>query len=267
MAGLGGRGRGAAAGSASRLPAGPAWRGRARLRRRPLRAFGAEHAEHQRQQRPFRARLLDCRAPRRPTGCPGRSRPASRRRDQNEVVLVALVGAQGPFSRWTRWIAVSIVAIRTELASGVAAPRPSPLRRRLGDPGRGRVALAGSQAQRLEHAGGRVEAVAAEPAEQLLGSVADEEAADHQAQEEASESSSVSDHSKKGCARNRSAVPTGETPEKPAPVPRHRGGHRNGPYRAARRHRMRMDVFAAQPPFSRCIVSAPLGDPELGGEG
>ena len=155
-------------------------RRRARPRRRPAPSSSASSA-HLVPDFSFPSAAID-------GGCRGRSRPARRGRDQHEVVLVALSVTHGPFLRCTRWIAVIIVAISTELASGVAAP--SDERRAaagLGDSGGGRVALAGPQPDRFEHAGGGVEAVAVEPAEQLLGAVAEEVAADDQAKEEASE--------------------------------------------------------------------------------
>ena len=50
-----------------------------------------------------------------------------------------------------------------------------------------RVALAGPQAEGLEPLGGALEAVAAEPAEELLGAVSDEETADGEAEKKASD--------------------------------------------------------------------------------
>ncbi len=84
-------------------------------------------------------------------------------------------------------IAVSIVAMRTDAATGVAAPshqqRAAACLRGAGGE---RVALAGTQADALEELAGALGAVAAEPAKQLLRAVAEEVAADDEAEDEAS---------------------------------------------------------------------------------
>ena len=94
---------------------------------------------------------------------------------------------QGPFFRWTRLIAVSIVAVRTDAATGVAAPSDQQRAAAgLGGAGGQRVALTGPQPEVLEELTGALEAVAPEPAEQLLGAVTDEEAAHDKAEKKAS---------------------------------------------------------------------------------
>ena len=150
------------------------------------RASRARSSRRIRRRRP-RAR----RAPRRPRAASGPRSASSERRpgrldergdggDQHQVVLVAAVSElQGPFFRCTVRIAVIIVPIRAAPARGVARPSASsPAADGLGErPPRSRCAAPG-ESHRVEPGGDAVDAGAAEPAEELLGAVADEESTD-----------------------------------------------------------------------------------------
>ena len=84
----------------------------------------------------------------------------------------------GPLGACTLRIAVTMVPTTMVAASGVNAPSVSSAPPSASDDaGGGRVALAGPQPDSLEEAAGALEAVPAEPAEQLLGAVPDEQRA------------------------------------------------------------------------------------------
>ena len=93
--------------------------------------------------------------------------------------------AHGPFGAWTVAIAAVITATSTAAATGVATPiassaPPAELR----GARRGGLRLRGLQAEIVEEPGRAFEPVAAERAEQLLGTVPDEQPADQHAQRE-----------------------------------------------------------------------------------
>ena len=91
----------------------------------------------------------------------------------------------GPLLPWTVMIAVTITAMISAAASGVSRPSASRMPpASSARAGRDGVAPAGLQAERLEEAAGALDAVAAEPAEQLLGAVARHQQAHDDAQDE-----------------------------------------------------------------------------------
>ena len=135
-----------------------------------------------------------------------RERPALCRSARSTIAKTAAISTalysqppsvfHGPFSACTWWIAEVITLCSAVPASGVATPAassaPPPAS---GDAGRDRVLLARPQAERLEELAGASEPVPAEPAEELLGAVTDEEAADERAHED------MSDHVRCSCPR------------------------------------------------------------------
>ena len=152
---------------------------RRRRRRRRARARAA----------PSRGRSAPARGRDRATARPGRPRRArAPRRSARCCTRSRRWSAHGPFLRCTRLIAVSIVEVSTAAASGVASPSAMPAPPPASaTPAAIALRSPGRIPDAVEHVRGGVEPMPAEPSEQLLRAVAEEQAADGDPEQQSTE--------------------------------------------------------------------------------